>query len=157
MGDITRNLSRHEFKCSCCDMSEPHPVLCISIQSIVDLSGASSVWITGGGRCAGHNRALIKTHQAAADSKHLQDPELGNYALAADCVFRDVPLMEIVTLAQRLPEFKEGGIGLYLDDRPGKIDRIHLDVRRSKARWGFIDGGKVSFNEAVAELESRMV
>lgn len=158
MGDITANLSRHEFSCECgCGLADPHPQLCTSLQSMVDLSGASSIWITSGSRCHGRNSALEKTHKAAKQSKHLPDPELGNYTLAADCVFRDAPLIEIVILAQRLPEFKDGGIGLYLDDRHGKIDRIHLDVRRYKARWGYIDGAKVTFNEAVAELKLRTV
>jgi len=123
---------------------------------LVNQSGATSVWITSGSRCEARNRALEKTHKAGKASKHMPDPELGNYTLAADCVFRGVSLLKIVELAQRLPEFRDGGIGLYVDDRPDKISRIHLDVRRWKARWGYVDGKKTSFLETVSELKRRL-
>ncbi len=157
MGDITENLSRHEFKCKCCDLADPHPVLCLAIQEAVDKSGASSIWITSGSRCKNRNRALEKTRSAAPGSKHLPDIDRGNYTLAADCIFRDVSLLKVLQVVQNIAAFKNGGIGLYVDDRLGEVYRLHLDVRGYKARWAYVDGSKVNFNIAVNELQTRTV
>ena len=153
MGDITRNLSRYEFKCRCsrnCGLSDPHPRLVIGIQKVIDNSGATMTIITSGSRCDSHHRFLMRLGLAARYSRHLlRSP--GDYSLAADCVFRGVLLSSVLREAEALPEFSNGGIGLYVRKTP----RLHLDIRGVKARWGVVDGNKVSFARALQELNRR--
>lgn len=154
MGDITRNLSRHEFRCRCgCGLADPHPLVVTGGQEIADRTAAAAIIVRSGGRCAVHNAA----DGGAPDSQHLPRPERAGYTCAADYVFRGVPLSTVVDAAQLVGAFAAGGIGVYLDNRPGGIDRIHVDVRGSVARWGYVDGCKVSWRFALAELERRKI
>jgi uncharacterized protein YcbK (DUF882 family) len=55
-------------------------------------------------------------------SKHIQ-------GIAADIIIEGLTPEEMYMAAQRIPEFKQGGIGLY-------HNRIHVDTRRDgPARW----------------------
>ncbi len=151
MGNITGNLSRYEFACRCrCGLSDPHPLLAVGIQDVVRVAKAHAVFITSGSRCHQHNAGLVKRGLAGPLSSHLPDEESG-YTKAADCVFTRTPLSKVVAAAQGHPTFKDGGIGLYVDDTP----RVHLDCRGTRARWGVVDGKKVSFLDALAELHKR--
>ena len=151
MGDITKNLSRHEFACRCgCGSSEPHPVLVIGTQDVVDTCGCKRVTVTSGTRCEVHHGYLVNMGRAAEGSKH-QIWQPSGYSLAADCIFHDVLLSSALSAARAHPAFKNGGIGLYL----GQVPRLHLDVRDGKARWGVIDGEKVTLQTALSELLKR--
>ena len=127
MGDLTRNLSRHEFACECgCGFDTVDFQLVDWIQSCADsLVGTSGrdVWvqITGGNRCAEHNASI----GGAENSQHI-------YGRAADHKF-----FYKVSGEQIDPEFvakyyegdhPECGLGRY-------SNRTHLDSRGSKARW----------------------
>jgi hypothetical protein len=151
MGDITRNLSRWEFACKCgCGLSEPHPLLVCSIQDVIDTAGVETAIITSGSRCEIHHQYLLNKGESAELSKHrIWMPS--NYSLAADVVFRGADLALVVNTARVHPVFTEGGLGLYL----GKANRLHMDVRGTKARWGSVDGKQVSFQDALSELHRR--
>lgn len=74
--------------------------------------------ITSGYRCPNYN-ALVG---GVPNSEHLQ----GN---AADVVVNGYNPTDIREFAEKIPEFQNGGIGVY-------PDYIHLDVRSSgRARW----------------------
>ena len=153
MGDTTKNLSRHEFKCHCgCGLADPHPLLVIGIQDIFDRIGAEKVIITSGSRCQARNKYLVNMGMAAESSRHLSWEPSG-YTQAADCIFHGVTLASVVAAARTHKDFSRGGIGLYV----GQTPRVHLDVRGYHARWGVIDGKKSSFFDALAEMHRRQL
>lgn len=156
MGDITRNLSRYEFMCRCCGWSDPHPALCFGVQEMVDRLEARAVIITSGSRCDKHAAYLVRTIGAAEKSQHRKQKHKGGYTCAADCIFLGVPLPRVVAAVEKVSVFTLGGVGLYLDQREGKTDRVHLDVRGYRARWGFVDGRKTSFALAFEAMNERL-
>jgi len=152
MGDITRNLSRHEFECKDgCGLSEPHPVLVVGVQRVVNMTpGCRGVIITSGSRCREHQLDLVRRGVSTARASwHLPRPDRGGYTLAADCIFLGVEQLAALVTAQKLPEFAFGGLGVYV----GATCRLHLDVRGTRARWGSVFGANTSFDAATAALE----
>lgn len=159
MGDITERLSRHEFGCSCCGLADPHPVLVISVQTVVDETPCCrAVLVTGGGRCDDRNAVLFRKNLAGEFSSHRFNPNRGMYSEAGDFVFIGARTDKVLQQVEKIPAFANGGVGVYLDKRKGKRDRIHLDVRRSgRARWWFVDGKKVSSAVYTAEFNRRFI
>lgn len=152
MGDITRNFSRREFRCKCgCGLADPHPVLVCAAQYLADWLRADRVIVHSGSRCAAHNAAV----GGAPGSMHLRQPGLGGYTCAADLRFPGLPILDVVKAAEIVPPFANGGLGVYIDARPGGVDFVHVDCRRGEARWGEVDGVRVSWPFALAEVERR--
>lgn len=123
MGDLTKNLSRHEFECNCgCGMDTIDFTLVTMVQDAADhfarVLGLEKVTvvITGPNRCPAHNEA----EGGASGSQHL-------YSRASDFKIKEVTPR---TLYHYLDE-KWGdkiGLGLY-------SNRVHLDSRGTRARW----------------------
>jgi len=132
MGDLSRNFSKHEFTCRCCGRIEINPRLVDALQELRDLAGLP-VRVTSGYRCPDHNRAV----GGAKHSQHL----LGN---AADIVVKGRSVAEMHTLAEQVPAFRDGGIGVYPEQ-----GFVHVDVRAGRARWGRTDGGYVALEKAL--------
>ena len=132
MGNLSRNFSKHEFTCRCCGRIEINPRLVDALQELRDLAGLP-VRVTSGYRCPDHNRAV----GGAKQSQHL----LGN---AADIVVKGRSVAEMHTLAEQVPAFRDGGIGVYPEQ-----GFVHVDVRAGRARWGRIDGGYVALEKAL--------
>lgn len=132
MGDLSRNFSKHEFTCRCCGRIEINPRLVDALQELRDLAGLP-VRVTSGYRCPDHNRAV----GGAKQSQHL----LGN---AADIVVKGRSVAEMHTLAEQVPAFRDGGIGVYPEQ-----GFVHVDVRTGRARWGRLDGKYVTLAEAL--------
>lgn len=67
MGDLTKNLSRHEFKCSCgCGLDTIDFAVVEALQNACDYfltkkGGRITIRITGGNRCKTHNDNLRKS------------------------------------------------------------------------------------------------
>ncbi len=122
MGDLTANFSRHEFKCKgldCCGGSDPINIYLVkNLQNLRDMVGKSLI-ITSGFRCRKHNEAIGGAH----NSQHI-------YGDGADVkVPTGMTPDQLKELAERIPAFKLGGIGLY-------STWVHLDVRKNgPARW----------------------
>ncbi len=140
MGDLTRNLSRHEFACGCgCD---DYPAvdywLVYAVQDSVDYFcvklGVDKLILDvhSGYRCKIHNAYIwgkrnealkakgIPEQKPAFKSKHIEKK-------AIDYSIRGVPAKELYDyLCWKHP--KNMGIGLY-------TNRVHLDSRQGKARW----------------------
>ena len=134
MGDLTKNLSRHEFACKCsANCYAKHVVdfeLVQAIQGAVDYFGSQPgttscmVVITSGNRCVAHNKA---TPGAASNSYHTK-------CLAADhriVVTRNgraglLPPLDLYNYYDAKYPTKYG-IKLY-------SNRVHLDVRKTKWR-----------------------
>ena len=135
MGDLSRNFSTHEFNCRCCGRAEINPRLLDALQELRDLA-AAAVRITSGYRCPEHNRAV----GGAKRSQHL----LGN---AADIVIDGRSVAETYELAEQVPTFRNGGIGVYPEQR-----FVHVDVRDGRARWGRLDGRYVALEKALKPI-----
>jgi uncharacterized protein YcbK (DUF882 family) len=122
MGDISKNFNRIEFACkgkNCCDHSAAvHPDLIDALQALRDLIG-KPLSITSGFRCNRHNKNV----GGAEHSFH-------TLGMAADVSCPGGPTPnELAELAESIPLFRNGGIGVY-------PSWVHLDVRKSgQARW----------------------
>ena len=115
MGDISKNFSRHEFKCSCCDFATVDVEL-LKLLELIRSHFNQPVTITSGCRCRLHNTAV----SGAYASKHL----LG---IAADIKVRDVSVDDVYNFIDGHAPNK---YGLKLYDT-----WIHVDIRKDKWRW----------------------
>ena len=127
MGDLTKNLSRHEFTCQCgCGFDSIDFQVVEWIQDAVDYlteSTGRDIWvdITSGNRCRIHNEAI----GGSKASYHIK-------GRAADHKFfyRDNGKQVTPETVAALYEMKhpDCGIGRY-------HNRTHLDSRGHIARW----------------------
>lgn len=126
MGDLTKNISRHELKCKCgkCDCQSMDFETINVVQDCCDyfseVLGVDkvSVSINSAHRCEDHNRAV----GGAKKSKHLQ-------ACAIDFKIKGVsPKRQYLYLCSKYHD--KFGIGMY-------SSFTHIDTRSDKARWGY--------------------
>jgi uncharacterized protein YcbK (DUF882 family) len=96
----------------------------------------TKVIVHAGYRCPRHNQEVGGVPQ----SEHL----LG---LAADVSLPGISLQRMYELALEIPQFAEGGIGVY----DGNF--LHVDVRDRRARWARVSGRYVGVAELVREPE----
>lgn len=124
MGNRSKNLSDHEFKCKC-RLRAPHLPICAQVfppdalidvvQGVRDHFGAPVI-IHSGHRCKPYNKHV----RGARKSQHVK-------ATAADITVKGATPSEVQEyLLQRYPETL--GIGRY-------NTFTHVDVRPYKARW----------------------
>ena len=118
MGDLSKNFSRTEFECKCgCGFDTVDVELLQLLQHLRNVFHRK-IKIISGCRCKIHNSSI---QGAAKGSLHI-------IARAVDFVVEGVSPRTIYDyLNTRFP--KQYGIGLY-------HDRIHLDTRKHRARWG---------------------
>jgi len=137
MGNLTNNFSEHEFRCPCCSEIGLDRRLLPALQKFRDLLGRPVI-ITSGCRCLTHN-ASLGSHRA---STHVfeRGPIFVVGTKAADVKVSGLNLSEMLHAAEQIPEFAEGGIGIYPNE-----GFLHLDVRRGKARWGRVRGEYVAW------------
>ena len=116
MGDLTKNLSRHEFACKCgCGFDTADIETVAVIQDVCD-HFKCRVTITSPCRCESHNKAV----GGSPRSQHLR-------GRAADCKFKEVSPQEVFDyLDNKYPD--QYGFGVYSTFN-------HIDTRSSKARW----------------------
>ncbi|HOX27483.1 MAG TPA: D-Ala-D-Ala carboxypeptidase family metallohydrolase [Candidatus Krumholzibacteria bacterium] len=133
MGDITANFSRAEFACKCCGLADPHPRLVLGLEAMRARLGGLPLTVSSGTRCAAYNARV----GGAPQSQHVPQAGYGGYSLAADIQCPAATLEELLNAAIDVPDFHNGGIGLYVK---GAVRWIHVDVRNGRARWGEIDG-----------------
>lgn len=62
---------------------------------------------------------------------------------AADISVEGLDTYQLYVLADQIPDFAGGGIGIY----PGS-HFVHVDVRGERARWARVDGKYVAIQEA---------
>ena len=117
MGDLSTNFSRKEFACKCgCGFDAVSEKLVKALQTLRDIVGKPII-ITSACRCPKKNKSV----KGAKDSQHL----LGT---AADIQVDGMSPLRLATLAETIPVFAKGGIGLYKTF-------VHVDVRNGRARW----------------------
>lgn len=123
MGDLSKNFSRSEFACRCgcgfgTNVGDIDLGLVRALQTLRDMLNVP-LKIRSGCRCASWNRAV----GGVRNSQHL-------YGKAADVVSDYVSWERIAQVADRIPIFREGGLGRY----PTK-KFVHMDTRGYRARW----------------------
>lgn len=117
MGDLSENFDRSEFECRCgCGFSSVDPRLIEGLQKLRN-KAKKAVHVNCGCRCKTHNRAV----GGVRDSQHL-------YGRAADIWIEGMTPVELSRMAMQIPEFRNGGIGVY-------STFVHVDVRGYPARW----------------------
>lgn len=118
MGDITNNLSRHEFACKCgcgCDTMDVQTVMVV--QDVCD-HFKCSVAITSAHRCFTYNRT-----PEVGSNDNSQHPQ----GRAMDCIFAGPTPEEVHDyLCEKYPG--KYGFGLYRTFN-------HIDTRSGVARW----------------------
>lgn len=138
MGDLSKNFSRWEFACHCgCGRDNVSPQLIEALQQLRDLAEAP-VEVVSGCRCPARNRAV----GGAKKSQHLATKN--QEGRAADVIIQGLNLAEMYRLAQEVPAFYGGGIGLYPE-----AGFMHVDVRGYEARWARVRGIYVGIDEAL--------
>jgi len=118
-----------EINCPCCGFGLLDVRLHAAL-SVLDELLPSRFTVTSLTRCRQHNAEVGGT----PDSRHL-------YGLAVDLQPRGVSLYRLMAAALTSPCFEAGGVGLYPDR-----GIIHLDIRRSPARWGKVGGQFLGFD-----------
>ena len=115
---LTDNFSRDEFACKCCNECLLDVRLLMALERLRKLIGNKPIHVNSGYRCINHNRNV----GGASSSKHL----LGQ---AVDIRVDEMGSDELVSFAEKIPLFRDGGIGIY-------DTFVHVDVRDDgSARW----------------------
>lgn len=133
MGDLSKNISRHEMECPCCDFDTVDSQLVTLLQDVTDHFDAYII-ITGGNRCKKHNDQLRVDYElsdgkhgakTAANSQHI-------YGRAADFKLYRVtdrqqvnPTLIYDYLNDKYPNSL--GLGLYRN-------RVHVDTKTGESR-----------------------
>ncbi len=135
MGDLSAHFSRSELECRCCRRLQIDSRLLDGLERLRTLAG-TTVIIHAGYRCPQHNQAV----GGVPHSEH-------TLGLAADIALPGLSLQRMYELALAVPQFAQGGIGVY----DGGF--LHVDVREHRARWARISGTYVGVSELVREPE----
>lgn len=133
MGDLSEHFSREELQCRCCGQLKMDSRLLEGLEALRALSGAPIV-VHAGYRCARHNAEV----GGVPRSEH-------TLGLAADIHLPGMSLQRMYELASAVPQFAEGGIGVY------DGDFLHVDVRAHRARWARVRGQYVGIEALVRE------
>jgi len=135
MRDLSAHFSRKELSCRCCGRLQIDSRLLDGLEKLRSLAGVP-VRVHAGYRCPRHNREL----GGVPHSEHLE-------GLAADVSLPGLSLQRMYELALEVPQFAEGGIGVY----DGNF--LHVDVRDRRARWARVSGKYVGIAELVRETQ----
>jgi uncharacterized protein YcbK (DUF882 family) len=135
MGDLSAHFSRTELECRCCGRLQIDSRLLDGLEKLRALAGAPVV-IHAGYRCPEHNAAV----GGVPHSEHTS-------GLAADIALPGLSLQQMYELALQVPQFAQGGIGVY----DGGF--LHVDVREHRARWARVSGRYVGIAALVREPE----
>ena len=135
MGDLGQHFSRKEFECRCCGRLQLDSHLVEGLEALRALAGVPVV-ISAGYRCPHHNQEV----GGVPNSEHTR-------GLAADIRLPGFSLQQMYELATQVPQFADGGIGVY------DGDFLRADVRGHRARWARVRGSYVGVEQLVREPE----
>ena len=128
MGDLSANFDRDEFECGCCHKVVVRLRLISALQQLRDKVRVP-ITITSGYRCSQYNKKI----GGVSNSRHCSGE-------AADIHIHGMTAKEMYGHALGIPEFKDGGLGIYPDRK-----FVHVDVRDKAARWAELGGKKVTY------------
>jgi len=133
MGDLSAHFSKAELACHCCGELKLEKRLVDALEELRRLAGRAIV-IHDGYRCPGHNQEV----GGVTNSEHTR-------GMAADLEIPGLSLQQTYELACQVPEFADGGIGVY----DGGF--LHADVRSYMARWARVRGQYVGIWHLIEE------
>lgn len=121
MANYTPNFSQRELACKCgcrtpVGVAKNLIILAKALEELRTLAGGPLI-ITSGYRCPAHNERV----GGVRGSQHV-------FGIAADIVSKKHTPKELAELAEKVPAFVNGGVGVY-------SRWIHVDVRNGRARW----------------------
>lgn len=133
MGDLSPNFSSKEFACRHCKLVHVDPALVDGLQALSDktfelYNKRMAVHILSAYRCIQHNRKIGGSQNS-----------LHTMGKAADIQIDGLTVEQTLKIAEMIPEFANGGIGIYPQEH-----FVHVDVRPVKARWARVNGKYVS-------------
>ena len=113
---------RGSFQCPCGCGMDVVPALVQAILKLAEEAGRDII-LQVGARCKKYNESLkARGYKPAPKSMHLK-------GIAADVTMAGMSVADMATAAERVPEFANGGIGVY-----PSMHIIHVDLGR-KRRW----------------------
>jgi zinc D-Ala-D-Ala carboxypeptidase len=133
MANLSAHFSWEELCCRCCGRLQIDSRLLDGLEGLRARAGGPIV-VHAGYRCPRHNREV----GGVPHSEHMQ-------GLAADIAIPGLSLQRMYELALEVPQFAEGGIGVY------DGDFLHVDVRDRRARWARVRGRYVKVGQLVRE------
>lgn len=128
---LSPHFTKQEMACHHCGRLVVRPQLLAGLETLRLRAGAPVI-VQDGYRCPEHNLEV----GGVPDSQHC----LGQ---AADVNICGSSLQEMFDFAVSVPEFRDGGIGVY----DGGF--IHVDVRATAARWARVKGQYVGIEQLV--------
>ena len=128
MARLSKDFNSREFRCPCCGKVFVDERLVQALQELRDLVKVP-IFITSAYRCPNHNKKV----GGANFSYHTK-------GMAADIHIKYMLVKQMYKAALKVEAFRNGGIGLYPDNK-----FIHVDVRPGHARWAKVrgDNGKM--------------
>jgi Peptidase M15 len=133
MGDLSPHFSKAEFACHCCGQLKLDPRLIEALEKLRGLAGKPIV-VHDGYRCPTHNQEV----GGVTNSEHTQ-------GMASDVEIPGLSLQQMFELALQVPEFAQGGVGVY----DGGF--LHVDVRQHLARWARVRGQYVGIQHLIQQ------
>ena len=134
MSALSPHFKTEEFCCKCGKCGNECKINLDLINALEELRDGvdKPIIILSGYRCPNSN----KMANGVSHSQHL----LGN---AADIRIPGFTLQQMYEAAKRVFAFSDGGIGVY----DGNF--LHVDVRKTKARWARVEDKYVALSELV--------
>ena len=123
MTRLSKNFTDKEFRCPCCGKILVDERLIQALQKLRDLVKVPII-ITSGYRCAKENERV----GGVEHSYHTR-------GMAADIHIKYMLVRQMYKAALKVEAFRNGGIGLYPDNK-----FVHVDVRSGHARWAKVKG-----------------
>jgi zinc D-Ala-D-Ala carboxypeptidase len=133
MGDLSRHFSKAEFACHCCGELKVEQRLIDALEQLRGLAGKAIV-VHDGYRCPAHNQEV----GGVSNSEHTQ-------GTASDVEIPGLSLQQVYELALQVPDFAQGGIGVY------DSGFLHVDVRPHVALWARVRGQYVGIQNLIKE------
>lgn len=112
----SKHFNSTETACPCCGFNDIRAELLCALEELRELVDGP-VFMHSGCRCVSHNKNV----GGGKKSRHLD-------GMAADILAPGYTPEELAALAEEIPRFRDGGIGIYKT-------HIHVDIAERTARW----------------------
>lgn len=122
---LSKNFTKEEFSCKCCNDCEINPTLVNRLQLVRDIVGVP-IYINSGYRCSKHNKEI----GGSSKSQHI----LGN---AADIRIKNHSVKQMYEICKQFFT----GIGIYPEQ-----NFIHVDLRENPTTWVYLKSRKQYLN-----------
>ncbi len=125
---LSKHFSKAELSCPCCGVCVLTAELLIALEELRSQTGPLK--INSGYRCVKQN-----TKEGGAKSSE----HVAGKAADVSCP-KNLTLAQFYAMADKIPAFKNGGIGVYPKGAGQNTDFLHVDTRAKRARWARIEG-----------------